>query len=199
MKYLIPIISSVLTTVVMFWGLTVSPQFGSTILSTQTSDTLETFRTNVNSSLTNLNSTKIENSTTSVAAITTLSNLTTAGTLTSGTWNATKVGLLYGGTGTTTYFTGGLVFASSTSILSQASTTGALFWNYINNRLGVGTSAPTTILHVSNGPSSTTTVEFDAQVTTSKSCFNVRNTAGAATSFYVNTANVLVVESIYCR
>lgn len=50
----------------------------------------------------NLNDGKIENSTSSVAAITTLANLVSIGTITTGTWNATAVGATYGGTGSTT-------------------------------------------------------------------------------------------------
>ncbi len=50
------------------------------------------------------------------------SSLTSVGTLTSGTWNATTIGTAYGGTGLTSFTSGGAVYATSTSAL----TTGTL-------------------------------------------------------------------------
>lgn len=75
--------------------------FGSTITTIAGTDTLSSSRTTINNNFSNLNSTKIENSTTSVAAITTLANLSTIGTIASGIWNGTAIGVGYGGTGTT--------------------------------------------------------------------------------------------------
>lgn len=46
-------------------------------------------------------------------------NITTVGTVTVGTWNATTIGTAYGGTGLTSYTTNGILYASSTSVLSQ--------------------------------------------------------------------------------
>jgi hypothetical protein len=43
----------------------------------------------------------------------------------------------------------------------------------------------------------TTTVDFGALDTTSKTCFNVRNTVGAATSFYF-VGTTMVVEANRC-
>ncbi len=48
--------------------------------------------------------------------------ITTLGTITSGTWNGSTIGTLYGGTGLTSFASGGAVFASSSSVL----TTGTL-------------------------------------------------------------------------
>jgi hypothetical protein len=42
------------------------------------------------------------------------SSLTSVGTLTSGTWNATTIGVVYGGTGQTSYTDGQLLIGSST-------------------------------------------------------------------------------------
>lgn len=50
------------------------------------------------------------------------SSLTSVGTLTGGTWNATTIGTAYGGTGLTSFTSGGAVYATSTSAL----TTGTL-------------------------------------------------------------------------
>jgi hypothetical protein len=51
--------------------------------------------------------------------VTTLSNLSSIGTVTSGTWNATAIGPTYGGTGQTSYATGDILYASATNTLSK--------------------------------------------------------------------------------
>lgn len=45
--------------------------------------------------------------------------ITGVGTLTAGTWNATTIGVPYGGTGLTSYATGDLLYASATTTLSK--------------------------------------------------------------------------------
>lgn len=47
------------------------------------------------------------------------SSITTLGTITTGTWNATAIGAIYGGTGLTSYATGDLIFASGANTLSK--------------------------------------------------------------------------------
>lgn len=47
------------------------------------------------------------------------SNLTTVGTITSGTWQGTKIGTAYGGTGLTSFTANRLLYTSSTSALGQ--------------------------------------------------------------------------------
>lgn len=76
-------------------------RLGSTITTILGTDTLSASRSTINTNFSNLNSTKIENSTTSVASITTLSNLVTVGTITSGTWQGTGIDVARQGTGTT--------------------------------------------------------------------------------------------------
>jgi hypothetical protein len=51
--------------------------------------------------------------------VTTLSSLSSIGTVTSGTWNATAIGTVYGGTGLTSYTTGDIVYASASNTLSK--------------------------------------------------------------------------------
>jgi hypothetical protein len=46
-------------------------------------------------------------------------NLTTLGTIATGTWNGTAIGPVYGGTGLTSYTTGDVVYASATNTLSK--------------------------------------------------------------------------------
>ena len=47
------------------------------------------------------------------------SNITTLGTIATGTWNGTAIGPVYGGTGLTSYTTGDIVYASATNTLSK--------------------------------------------------------------------------------
>lgn len=80
--------------------------FGSTITSILGTDTLSSSRTVINDNFTSLNNGKLESSTyfstTTHSTITTIPNLTTIGTIGSGIWNGTAIGVGYGGTGTTT-------------------------------------------------------------------------------------------------
>ena len=74
-------------------------------------------------------------------------NITTLGTIETGTWNGTAIDVTHGGTGTTTQFTqGSLVFAGASGIYSQNNAN--IFWDNSNNRLGIGTAAPTAKLEV---------------------------------------------------
>lgn len=153
-------------------------QFGVTITTIAASDTFKNSRTTINDDLSNLNSGKIENATTSVASITTLSNLSTVGTITSGTWNGSAVGVAYGGTGTTSpsqYLvmlgngSGGLTAASSTgssgqTLISnggnaypswQADTTDQTA-NYTWTGLHIFNSASTTVINLNSNNATTT-------------------------------------------
>src|SRR3990167_4866435 len=106
MNILLNIAISLITSIASFYGVynlaplsILQPEektYGSTITTIQGSDTLSSSRTTINDNFSALNSTKIENSTTSIDAITTLSNLVTVGTITSGTWTAGIVGGQYG-------------------------------------------------------------------------------------------------------
>lgn len=46
-------------------------------------------------------------------------SITTLGTIATGTWNATEIGVAYGGTGLTSYTSGDLIYASGTTALSK--------------------------------------------------------------------------------
>lgn len=66
-------------------------------------------------------------------------------------------------------------------------------------RLGIGTTTPNSLMHVSAGTSATTTVEFgDQYATGSKTCFNVKTNTGTAASFFFNSGGI-VFESNRCR
>jgi len=66
--------------------------------------------------------------------------------------------------------------------------------------VGIGTSSPSSLFTVSaTSTTATTTVEFGNQYSSgSKSCFNVKNTAGTAISFYF-VGTTQVIENNRCR
>jgi hypothetical protein len=69
----------------------------------------------------------------------------TADTLINKTWNGVVVGTQYGGTGTSTFTSGGLVFSNGT-ILTQNSSN--LYWDNSNMKFGIGTDSPLAKLHI---------------------------------------------------
>jgi hypothetical protein len=135
------------------------------ILTTAGSDTLTTFRTNVNTSLTNLSNAfpgtgitvpnggtgsttlsgvLVGNGTSAVNTLVLPSSWSISGATIIG-----ALGLTNGGTGTSTSYAGGLIF-SDNSKLTQAAGTGndQLVWDSTNKRVGIGTSSPAAMLSV---------------------------------------------------
>lgn len=90
----------------------------------------------------------------------------------------------------------GALFTVSTTTSANATSTAFIIDS--NGNVGIGTSSPASLLHVSAGASATTTVEFGAQAVTSKTCFNVRDALGAATSFYF-VGTTMVIEPNRCK
>ena len=76
--------------------------FGSAITTITGTDSVKNaLKVITNANFTNLNADKMEISTTTLPLLTTLSNLTTIGTIGTGVWNGSAIGVGYGGTGTT--------------------------------------------------------------------------------------------------
>lgn len=98
-----------------------TPKLGTTLVTIQGSDTISGSRTTINNNFTALNSGKIENSTTTLPLITSLTGLTSAsalatvGTITSGVWQGTALTVSKGGTGSTTLAGFHLLMGSSTN------------------------------------------------------------------------------------
>jgi len=76
-------------------------KLGSTITTILGTDTLSASRSVINTNFSNLNTDKIEATQTTLNSLTSASSLATVGTITSGIWNGTAIGVGYGGTGTT--------------------------------------------------------------------------------------------------
>lgn len=117
-----------------------SPRLGSSITTIASTDTLRDSRTTINDNFTALNNGKIENSTTSVAAITTLSNLVTVGTITSGTWTGTGIDVARQGTGTTSPSSNQVILGNGSSGFKTVTGWGTT--NYVLTSNG-GVAAPT--------------------------------------------------------
>src|SRR3990167_3386526 len=94
-------------------------QLGSTITTIQSTDRISDSRATINTNFTNLNDGKIEVSSSSIAAITTLSNLVTVGALSSGSLASgfTTVTVPLGGTGSTTLSSNQLLLGNGTGIV----------------------------------------------------------------------------------
>jgi len=66
-------------------------------------------------------------------------NVSPLGTVASATWNATTIGVAYGGTGLTSLTTGRIPFGANTAAFGNSAN---LFFDSANTRLGVGTATP---------------------------------------------------------
>jgi hypothetical protein len=75
------------------------------------------------------------------------SHVTKLGTIDTGTWQASAVGVFYGGTGVTRFTEGNLLFGNG---LGPVKTDARLYYDSTNARLGVGTNQPSKNLHVSS-------------------------------------------------
>lgn len=106
------------------------PRFGTTVTTIAGTDTLSNSRTTINNNFTALNNGKIENSSTSIAAITTLSNLATVGTITSGTWSGSTIAIAKGGTNATSFTTTNAFVGFNGTSLITAPLTSALTFTY---------------------------------------------------------------------
>lgn len=93
---------------------------------------------------------------------------------------------------------GGFFYIATSSPSTFATSTATAYTIDSNGKHGIGTTTPATLFHVSNGPNATTTVEFDARDTTSKSCINMRTNTGGAVSLYV-VGTTLKIEANACR
>lgn len=105
-----------------------------------------------------------------------------------------------GGTGVSAPFKGNFYIASdqsSADLVFMSNVIERARFSGSTGFFGIGTTTPASILQVSSGASATTTVDFGAEAVTAKTCFNVRNNTGAATSFYF-VGVTMVIENKRC-
>ena len=126
LNFLLTILITILTTVAVqnyvplkyleaLPGLTRTGNLGATITTINSTDTLRDSRSVINTNFTNLNSDKIETSTTTMSLLTSVPNLATVGTITSGTWNGTGIDVARQGTGTTTLCSNNVILGNAGS------------------------------------------------------------------------------------
>lgn len=89
-----------------------------------------------------------------------LSNITSVGTITSGTWNGSTLDVVYGGTGLSALPQGNILFGGTGG--TQLGTSSSLYWEVVGGKLGIGTSSPVEKLSV--GASSDFTVSSTGAV-----------------------------------
>lgn len=103
---------------------------GATITTINATDLISDSRSTINTNFSNLNSDKMEKATTTLYEVTTANSITSAtglvsiGTITTGTWNATAIGVAYGGTGTTSPAQYQVILGNGSLGLTVASSTG---------------------------------------------------------------------------
>jgi len=91
---------------------------GSTITTITGTDSVKNaLKVITNANFANLNADKIETSTTTLPLITTLENLETVGTITTGIWNSTDIGIEHGGTGSSTLLSKRILFGNGTNTM----------------------------------------------------------------------------------
>src|SRR3990167_1010743 len=121
-------------------GLTKTGNLGATITTINSTDTLRDSRSVINTNFTNLNSDKIEVSTTTMGLLTSAPNLATIGTITTGIWNGTGIDVARQGTGTTTICSNNVLLGNAASGFKCANGHGASGEFLTSNGAGV---APT--------------------------------------------------------
>ena len=143
---------------------------GSTITTINATDTIKDSRAVINTNFTNLNDGKIENSTTTLPLLTTLTGLTTANSITLsstklGVASTTPWGVLSVEQGTETY---------SFVVSNTGSSTPSLIVNGVNGngRVGIATSSPSAMFGIGSG-SATTTVDLG------KVCYRIQTDGGS--------------------
>jgi hypothetical protein len=129
--------------------------------------------------------------------VATLSSLSSIGTVTVGTWNATAIGTIYGGTGLTSYTTGDIIIASATNTLSKLA---AVTSGYVLTSNGAGTAPSWQVasgggVSTSGGSTITvasgTTVPLTIQNNGTGNSFVINDVASDTTPFIVNDAGLV--------
>lgn len=123
--------------------------------------------------------------------------ITGVGTLTAGTWNATAIGAVYGGTGLTSYAVGDLLYADTTTSLAKlpdvavgnALISGGVGAAPSYGKIGLATHVSGT-LPIANGGTGSTSTEFVNLATNVTGTLPVGNGGTGAATFTAN--NVLL-------
>lgn len=154
-----------------------SQKLGATITTINATDRITDSRSTINTNLANLNADKIEVATTSVGNITTLANLVTVGTLTSGSLGSgfTTVVVARGGTGSTTLSSNQVLLGNGTGNIGLVSGLGSSGQFLTSGGAGVAPTWTTSSIDLTANYSWTGNNNFAGAIT------NVRNLNASTT------------------
>ena len=164
------------------------PKFGTSITTINSTDTISGSRTTINDNFTALNAGKIENATSSVAAITTLSNLVSIGTITTGIWTGTALTVSKGGSGTTTWSAGQVILGNGSNGATTTNGWGTSGQFLTSSGSGIAPSWTTSATDLNIRYDWTAHHSFPSLLTTSASSTNATTTYLYTSSLGVGTA-----------
>ena len=150
---------------------------GASFTTINSTDKIKDLPTTLNANFALINTGFLDMGTTSVDSITTLSNLATIGTITTGVWNGTTIAVANGGTGSTTLSEFSILLGSSTNAIGQVTGLGTSGQFLTSN--GDGTAPSWQSASVNQ------TLEYDwtgLHDFTATTTFN--NATGAASAFF---------------
>ena len=135
------------------------------------------------------------------------SNITTLGTIATGTWNATTIGTNKGGTGLTAFTSGGAVYATSTSALTTGTlpvTAGGTGGTTAGTaRTGIGATTVGSNLFTLTNPSAVTFLRVNADNTVSslnasdfKTALSLNSVENTALSTWAGSSNITTVGTL---
>lgn len=179
-----------------------------TVVTTLTgSNNLSDFPTTYNANLAALNAGKMEISTTTLPLITTLSNLSTVGTITSGTWNGDAITAPYGGTGSTTLTSNYVLLGNGASGIKHVSGFGSSGQFLTSNGSGAAPTWQTSAINLGDNYAwtglhtfaSTTTFNANAAFTSTSTFTGEMLNDGFATPLTASTTitGATLPEAVY--
>lgn len=118
------------------------------------------------------------------------SHVTQVGTLTVGTWNASTVGVQYGGTGLSSISQGRLLYGGSSNTI----TTGQLVYT-TDNRFGIGTTSPSASIHVVEPTNDASVRLISTNSTPQNVSLTMGNTNGNASLLFSASDNHLTLAN----
>ena len=170
-------------------SLTGNGMVGSTITTINASDTIKNSRTTINDNFTSLNNGKIEISTTSLPLVTSMANLSTVGTITSGTWHGSTLTVGYGGTGSTTLMQYGVLLGNGTGNIGVVSGLGSSGQFLTSNGPGAAPSWQTSSVNLGSDYTWTGHHNFTATSSfTANTAFSSLSIGGTSTASLVGGA-----------
>lgn len=158
------------------------PQFGTTLTDLNSTDTMSDFPTLYNANNDALNAGKVEVSTTTMFLLTSAPNLTTVGTITSGTWTGTAISVTKGGMGTTSPALYRVLLGNAASGITMATTTGTFGQIFTSNGTGAFPSWKSASFDTTQNYTNTGAWTFNTYgiLVTASSTFNAPTTIAAS-------------------